>query len=204
MSARVALQRLEPVGHIELPAPRPCAAGARGSKRWKGPSHPQGVKCSLAELGCIRVVEVSAERTPALSEQWTRPIGCYHYLGYVPAVCRQKRYLVVSERHAVVAAAWFSAAAWRCAPRDRWFGCVYAGLGGNCSGFLVPGGRVKSISRPHLGPLGSRVQRGLKQILVWGGLAHNVSVSVKGCYPLLPKEEGRPPFRGSALFVRQD
>jgi len=122
MSARVALQRLEKFGHIELPPPRPCAVGGRASKRWESPGDPQQVNCSLAELGCIRVVEVSAQRTPALSGQWTRMIGCYHYLGFVPAVGRQKRYLVASERHGVVAAASFSAAAWRCAPRDRWIG----------------------------------------------------------------------------------
>ena len=122
MSARVALQRLEELGHIELPAARPCAPAASKSKSWKGPQHPDRVKCDLAELGRIRVVEVSAQRTAELSDQWNELIAGYHYLGYVPAVGRQKRYLVESERHGTLGAASFSAAAWRCAARDRWIG----------------------------------------------------------------------------------
>jgi len=122
MSCRVALQRLDELGHIELPAARPCAGTQRGARRWQGPQPPQPVRCDLAELGRMRVVEVSAQRTPGLSQQWNDLIGCHHYLGYVPAVGRQKRYLLVSERHGVVGAAAFSAAAWRCTPRDRWIG----------------------------------------------------------------------------------
>lgn len=122
MSARVALQRLQQSGDIELPTPRACAGGTRGRRRWQSPRPPKRVECELAELGSVRVVEVSAQTTPELSHQWNRLIGCHHYLGYVPAVGRQKRYLMVSERHGVVAAAAFSAAAWRCAPRDQWIG----------------------------------------------------------------------------------
>lgn len=122
MSARVALGRLEVLGHVKLPPARPCATGGRETKRWKGPRHPERVRCDLTELGHLRVVEVSAQRTAELSRQWNYLIGCHHYLGYVPAVGRQKRYLLISERHGVVGAASFSAAAWRCAPRDRWIG----------------------------------------------------------------------------------
>jgi hypothetical protein len=80
------------------------------------------VQGDLSALGRIRVVEVSAPKTPDLSTLWNDLIGAHHYLGYVPAVGRQKRYLVESERYGPVAAAAFSAAAWRCAPREQWIG----------------------------------------------------------------------------------
>ena len=75
MSARVALQRLEKSGHVELPAPRACAARTRARKRWKSPPQPQRVKADLAELGKVRVVEVSAQTTPQLSQDWNQLIG---------------------------------------------------------------------------------------------------------------------------------
>jgi hypothetical protein len=122
MSARVALQRLEKSGQIELPVARASASGNRGCRRRRIREHRPRVSCELAELGVIRILEVSASRTAELSAQWNELIECHHYIGYVPAVGRQKRYLMMSERYGVVAAASFSAAAWRCGARDGWIG----------------------------------------------------------------------------------
>lgn len=164
MSARVALQRLEKSGHIELPAPRACAARKRGRKRWKSAHQPKRVKCDLAELGKVRVVEVSAQTTPQLSQQWNHLIGCHHYLGYRPAVGRQKRYLMVSERHGVVGAASFSAAAWRCAPREQWVGWSTAQRAehlqevvSNTRFLILPWVEVKNLASHLLARLAARV-----------------------------------------------
>jgi hypothetical protein len=121
MSCRMALQRLEQAGRIELPAAR---AGARRmpARQRRGGKPGELIRCAIDELGAITVVEVSAQRTPEDSQQWNELIAAHHYLGYVPAVGRQKRYLIMSERHGCVGAASFSAAAWRCGARDRWIG----------------------------------------------------------------------------------
>jgi len=123
----------------------------------------------LAALGGVRIQEVSAQRTPELSAQWNELIEQHHYIGYVPAVGRQKRYLIVSEPYGVVAAAAFSAAAWRCGPRDQWIGWSAAQRGAHLqevvahSRFLIlPWVEVKNLAShllarlltmPHRTPL---------------------------------------------------
>jgi hypothetical protein len=164
MSARVALQRLEERGHIELPAARPCAVAARGCRRHRSRQQGEAVRCDLAGLGAIRIQEVSAQRTPALSAQWNDLIEHHHYIGYVPGVGRQKRYLIVSEHYGVVAAASFSAAAWRCGPRDRWIGWTDEQRGEHLqevvsnSRFLIPPWvEVKNLASYLLARLVARV-----------------------------------------------
>jgi len=164
MSARVALQRLEESGHIELPQPRPCAAAARGCRRRRSRQHRPRVSCELAGLGALRIQEVSAQRTPELSEQWNSLIEEHHYIGYVPAVGRQKRYLIVSERYGVVAAVSFSAAAWRCGPRDRWIGWTDEQRGehlqevvSNSRFLILPWVEVKNLASHLLARLVARV-----------------------------------------------
>jgi hypothetical protein len=121
MSCRRALQRLSELERITLPVAR---AGARRQPARYGcaSSKEPVIRCALDHLGKIAVVEVSAERTPELSKQWNDLIAAHHYLGYVPAVGRQKRYLIMSERQGCLGASSFSAAAWRCTARDRWIG----------------------------------------------------------------------------------
>ena len=164
MSARVALQRLAERGDIELPAPRPCAAAERGCRRRRSRQHRPLVSCALAELGALRIQEVSAQRTPELSAQWNELIEQHHYIGYVPAVGRQKRYLIVSEHYGVVAAGCFSAAAWRCGPRDEWIGWTDAQRGehlqevvSNSRFLIVPWVAVKHLASHLLARLVARV-----------------------------------------------
>ena len=164
MSARVALQRLAARGHIALPAPRACAVAERGYERRRRRPLPQPVRCDLAGLGALRIQEVSAQRTPGLSAQWNELIAHHHYIGYVPAVGRQKRYLIVSERYGVVAAVAFSAAAWRCGPRDAWIGWTDPQRGAhlqevvaNSRFLIVPWVEVKNLASHLLARLARRV-----------------------------------------------
>jgi len=164
MSCRVGLQQLEKLGQLELPAPRPCARPLPERWRSDGVEVPAAVRCDLADLGQIRVVEVSAQGTPDLSRLWNDLIGAHHYLGYVPAVGRQKRYLLESERHGYLGAAAFSAAAWRCAPREQWVGwsdaqrCAHLQeVISNSRFLLLPWVEVKNLASHVLARLAARV-----------------------------------------------
>lgn len=118
MSCRVALLRLADRGVIELPAARNARGGVRKTDRWQAP-HDVPVRCTLAELGKVRLVTVS---TPDRSELWNLWIAGYHYVGFRPLVGRQKRYLIESEKQGYLGALGFSAAARRLTERDRWIG----------------------------------------------------------------------------------
>jgi hypothetical protein len=118
MSCRVALLRLAGRGVIELPAARNAPGGVRKTHRWQAP-HDVALRCTLAELGKIRLVAAS---TPDLSELWNLWIAGYHYVGFRPLVGRQKRYLIESEKQGYLGALGFSAAARRLTERDRWIG----------------------------------------------------------------------------------
>lgn len=164
MSARVALLRLERGGHIELPRARNHVASGARCRRVPARTQPEAVSCTLEELGTVHIVEVSAQRDPELFEEWKELIEGYHYIGYVRAAGRQKRYLIVSEEHGVVAAASFSAAAWRCTARDRWIGWSDAQrreqlqkVVSNSRFLIVPWVEVKNLASHLLARLSARV-----------------------------------------------
>jgi len=118
MSCRVALLRLAERGVIALPAARNARGGLRKTDRWRAaPDMP--LRCTLAELGKIRLVAVT---TRDLSELWNLWIAGYHYVGFRPLVGRQRRYLIESAQQGYVGALGFSAAARRLGARDRWIG----------------------------------------------------------------------------------
>jgi len=121
MSCRRALQRLSELERITLPAAR-AEPRRQPARNVVASLDVPIIRCDLDQLGKIEVVEVSAQRTPNLSKQWNELIAGYHYLGFVPAVGRQKRYLIMSDRYGCVGASSFSAASWRCTARDRWIG----------------------------------------------------------------------------------
>ena len=164
MSARVALLRLERGRHIELPRARNDVPSGARCRRVPARTRPEAVSCTLEELGAIHIVEVSAQREPELFEEWKELIEGYHYIGYVRAAGRQKRYLIVSEEHGVVAAASFSAAAWRCTARDRWIGWSDAQrreqlqkVVSNSRFLIVPWVEVKNLASHLLARLSARV-----------------------------------------------
>jgi hypothetical protein len=114
MSCRVALLRMEKDGLILLPVPqRPTN---NGQKKPKGLLFPLPLP-DIHDIDAIDI-ELTNKRTSAL---WNAYIEQHHYLGYTPLPGAQLRYLVRSEGQ-IVALLSFSAAAWKCAPRDDFIG----------------------------------------------------------------------------------
>jgi len=112
MSCRVALLRMERDGHILLPPPQRPA-----NNHLK---KPKGMALPLPEVRTVGTLDVElADRST--SALWNAYIETYHYLGYAPLPGAQLRYLVKSEGQ-VLALLGFSAAAWKCAPRDDYIG----------------------------------------------------------------------------------
>lgn len=112
MSCRVALIKMERDGRIILPPPQRPA-----NNHLK---KPKAVSLPLPDSEDIGVldVEIVGKNTSAL---WNAYIEKYHYLGYTPLPGGQLRYLVKSEGQ-ILALLGFSAAAWKCAPRDDFIG----------------------------------------------------------------------------------
>jgi hypothetical protein len=124
MSCRVALLELERRGVLELPQRQ---SGVRKSLRRQGGGlriEPKAVKGSLAALGKIELVAITAadDDDGELSKLWNDLVAAHHYLGYTPLVGAQMRYLVRSEHQGWVGALGFAAAARRLRPRENFIG----------------------------------------------------------------------------------
>ena len=162
VSCRVALLKLHRRGVIELPEqqPMPCR-----ESRPKAPATPWAglsIETSLAELGEVRLIPVSAEQA-ALSGAWRSMMQTCHPLGAGPLCGAQLRYLVACDA-GYLGGLSFSAAAWRLAPRDAWIGwddeTRQKGLNSiiNNSRFLIlPGVRVKNLASHILGQAAKRL-----------------------------------------------
>jgi hypothetical protein len=122
MSCRVALGKLARAGVLELPPPR-AQPPSRACSTAPAPDLPAlaPVSAPLRALGRIELVRVRSRHGRA-ARLWRALMQRYHYLGAGPLCGAQLRYLVRSERHGIVGAAAFSAAAWRVRARDRFIG----------------------------------------------------------------------------------
>lgn len=129
MSCRVALLRLNRRGALNLPRARAWGCGGGACSAAKERFETVGAFCGeLAQLGRIEAVLIGSRYSRA-HRLWRHLLKAHHYLGAGRACGAQLRYLIVSERHGVVAALGFSAAAWRIAARDRhigWSDCARA------------------------------------------------------------------------------
>ncbi len=112
MSCKVAFLRMHRDGHIVLPPPRkPANNHLKKPKRMALPL-PDGREVDRLTLDLV------AHSTSAL---WNAYIDQYHYLGYTPLPGAQLRYFVKAGDQ-ILALLGFSAAAWKCAPRDTFIG----------------------------------------------------------------------------------
>jgi hypothetical protein len=168
MSCRVALNKLRRAGVLQLPAARVfgCAGGQR-----RIPDRPEiaPLSAALHELGAIRLRSVGSCDSAA-HRLWKGLLHHYHYLGAGPLCGAQLRYLIHSERHGVVGALAFSAAAWRVAPRDRAIGWSEAARAENLprvvsnSRFLIaPQVQVKNLASQVLSLCAAQVKRDWQQ-----------------------------------------
>ena len=112
MSRKVAFLRMHRDGLIVLPPPTKPA-----NNHLKKPK-----KIVLSLPGITHVSTLTMEQVDkADSTLWNAYIDQYHYLGYTPLPGAQLRYIVKAEG-AIIALLGFSAAAWKCAPRDAYIG----------------------------------------------------------------------------------
>jgi hypothetical protein len=126
MAARSLLLKLERRGLLCLPSrQRPGTANHKARCLTPEPELPLDGICqdrlrsALAPLRPLRVMQVdNAQRR----RDFTRLLQQHHYLGYHRPVGENMPYLVESRCGRPLACALFGAAAWKCAPRDRFIG----------------------------------------------------------------------------------
>lgn len=122
MSCRVALGKLARAGVLELAAqPYPWPTRARAPAATHELPQLAPVRARLSELGRIELVPVRSRHSRA-AWLWRELMQRHYDLGAGPLCGAQLRYLVRAERHGIVGAAAFSAAAWRVRARDRFIG----------------------------------------------------------------------------------
>jgi len=117
MSCRVAMLRMQRDGLIQLPPPRCPRPQARiRASVETDPQTPIRQPVYALPAVRLRLVEPGGD-----SRRWNEYIQRYHYLGYQTLPGAQLRYWVSAGDH-LLALLGFGAAAWQCAPRDRFIG----------------------------------------------------------------------------------
>jgi hypothetical protein len=117
MPCRVAMLRMQRDGLIQLPPPRCQRPQAR--IRTSAETDPQApIRQPVHAVPALRLRLVGSGED---SRRWNEYIQRYHYLGYQALPGAQLRYWV-SAGDSLVALLGFGAAAWQCAPRDRFIG----------------------------------------------------------------------------------
>ena len=117
MSCRVAMLRMERDGLIQLPPPR-CR---RPQPRLRTRTETDPQNSIHAPAHALPELQLQPVGDRADSRLWTEFIHRYHYLGFQTLPGAQLRYWV-SAGGRLVALLGFGAAAWQCAPRDRFIG----------------------------------------------------------------------------------
>jgi hypothetical protein len=164
MAARSLLLKLHERGHIVLPERRQTPATRRCEAMpdlWDG-LPPEPVEASLPALCPLRI-QVVGPRQPHY-HQFQRYLAQHHYLSYRGPIGENIGYLIQSCAGVDLACLLFGAAAWQCAPRDRWIGWSAEqraqGLPfiANNSRFLIlPWVRVKSLASHILSQVAHRI-----------------------------------------------
>ena len=122
MAARTLLVKLEQRGLIQLPPRRQIPtnrmrATVRQARLWD----QTRIEGSLAELGPLRVEEVSQERERR--EELAAALEQFHYLGSGGGpVGENLQYRIAQADDRLLAGVWLGAAAWKCGARDQWIG----------------------------------------------------------------------------------
>ena len=122
MAARTLLLKLQERGHIVLPERRQAPA-VRGSSLDLDLFDLLAPEPLIADLSSLRPLQIQVVG-PKLPHyrQFQRYLAQHHYLGYRGPVGQNLGYLIQSRTGVDLACLLFGAAAWQCAPRDRWIG----------------------------------------------------------------------------------
>jgi hypothetical protein len=122
MAARSLLLKLSERKLIALPPRRRRPSVHRqnpGPDLFDGPS-PEPLVASLSSLVPLQIQVVGPKRPDY--GPFRRYLSQHHYLGFRGPVGENIGYLIRSAAGADLACVLFGAAAWQCAPRDRWIG----------------------------------------------------------------------------------
>ncbi len=164
MAARSLLLKLEKRGLLQLPKAQTGGGGSRPAQRswsaWPLFSEPL-IAATLGQLLPINLelIEGSPQRQVlrGLLDQ-------YHYLGYQRAVGVNVAYLARDGAQRVLACLVFGAAAWKCAPRDRYIGwdptrrqAHLHYVANNMRLLVLPWIRVKHLASHLLGAVAKRI-----------------------------------------------
>lgn len=164
MAARTLLLKLHERGLIVLPAPR---RGPVTRRKALDPDlfecvRPEPLVASLSGLQPLQI-QVVGPKQPDY-RQFQRYLCQYHYLGFRGPVGENIGYFVRSVAGVDLACVLFGAAAWQCAPRDRWIGwsaeqrAQRLALVANNSRFLVlPHVRVPGLANHILARIARRI-----------------------------------------------
>jgi hypothetical protein len=158
VSCRKALLELHRHGLMALPAAEEsCFQRFCPEPPVDRRSEAPELRCTLEELGEIRIVAVSSRYSKA-SRIWNGLMQQWHYLGKGPLCGAQIRYLIESSRHGFVGALAFSAAQWRMRERDQYIGWSEAArrahlhrVVGNSRFLILPSVHVPNLASRVLG-----------------------------------------------------
>lgn len=168
MAARTLLGKLSQRGWIELP-PKRMASPTRSGRR--SPPVPEALQLDqslwfgqLSDLLPLRVQEISQSRDRTARVRLENCLHQYHYLGYQSRVGENLQYWVESRTGRPVACVVFGAAAWQCAPRDRWIGwtstqraSALAGVVNNSRFLIFPWVHIPQLASHILGRIAARI-----------------------------------------------
>jgi hypothetical protein len=159
VSCRVALQKLERRGVVELPAAQHVTFTKAECSREPAQTWP-AIRCALQELGRVWLVPVDRTQ-PEQSRLWWAMMRAHHPQGGGLLCGAQMRYLIACEIAGVtvfIGGLSFSAPAWRLAERDAWIGwddaTRCAGLSkvvGNSRFLILPSVHVANLASHVLG-----------------------------------------------------
>ena len=118
MSCKVSLLRLYRMGLIELPPPH--RKNGNG-KNYKVEALSLNEKPLDLPVGKLENLHLEIVKEKQQSKLWNSLIDHYHYLGYIPLVGHQNRYLIYC-KEGLLGAIGFSSSAWKIKDRDDWIG----------------------------------------------------------------------------------
>lgn len=161
-AARSFLLKLQSRGEIALP---PLRVHCR--RAWPKPETPEDWRepalrqVSLQDLRPLRI-EVVAPGSQA-ARRWRFYLDRYHYLG-LHVIGENLGYLAMDRQGGDLGCLLFGAAAWRCAPRDRWIGLSgepgsqeLLRVANNTRFLILPWVSVKGLASHILGAVARRI-----------------------------------------------
>jgi hypothetical protein len=164
MAARTLLLKLQARGLITLPERRraPVTRGLDAGPDLFDSLPPEPVVASLSALRPLQI-QVVGPKQPDY-RRFQRYLSEHHYLGHRGPVGENLGYLIKSSSGVDLACLLFGAAAWQCAPRDRWIGWSaeqrargLACIANNSRFLILPWVRVAHLATHILAHIAQRI-----------------------------------------------